>query len=89
MSLNKHTFTGTGVSKVFNISGDFNVSLLGFGTATVDLERSLDGVNWGVLGSFTANKEHIAINPTNASFRFNCSAYTSGTIVCIAGEKQH
>lgn len=88
MSLNTHVVTATGISKIFSLTGDFNVSLIGFGAATINLERSLDGVNWGVLSTFTANKEHVAINPTSASFRFNCTAYTSGTITCIAGEKQ-
>lgn len=75
------TITGTGETDITTLSGAFNLSLTGFGTATVDLMRSTNaGVDWGVVESFTADSEQTGENAGSCKYKFNCTAYTSGTI---------
>lgn len=78
------SFTGTTASAPFagGVKG-FNISLSGFGSATVDLERSFDkGVTWLVVESFTADTERRVDDPAqDIYYRFNVSTYGSGTIV--------
>jgi hypothetical protein len=77
------SFGATGVSSHFESSRGFNISLSGFGSATVDLERSFDkGTTWVVAKSYTADAEEVCDDPeVGVFYRFNASAYTSGTIV--------
>jgi len=76
------SFTGTGQSDEIGFRGNFNVSLSGFGTATVSLERSFDsGSTWKTVEEFTADTEKYGFEPEpKVIYRFNCSAYTSGTV---------
>jgi hypothetical protein len=74
------TITGTGAKASITLGGDFSLSLRDFGTATVALERSLDGTNWGVVESFSADTEKLGESSQAAQYRVNCTAYTSGTI---------
>lgn len=75
------TITGTGTTSITQLSGLFNLSLTGFGTATVALERSTNGgIDWGVVESFTADAEKTGENAGTCKYRLNCTAYTSGTI---------
>lgn len=76
------SFTGTGASSSVTIHGCFNLSLSGFGSATVAVERSFDdGSTWVSVESFTADAERIGREPENrVEYRLNCTAYTSGTI---------
>lgn len=76
------SFASTGASSTVTINGCFNLSLSGFGSATVDVERSFDsGSTWVTVESFTADAERIGKEPENrVMYRLNCSAYTSGTI---------
>lgn len=61
--------------------GDFNLSLTGFDDASVNLERSTDGgKTWGIVETFTADAEQVGTGKGTPRYRFNCSAYTSGTI---------
>ena len=73
------TITGTGAEAPITLSGVFSLSLRGFGSATVNFERSLDGANWGLVESFSADAEKVG-EDTQAKYRLNCTAYTSGTI---------
>ena len=58
------TFTGTGQSSSIALGGAFNLSLSGFGVATVDVERSFDeGVTWLSVDSFTADVEKVGNEP--------------------------
>jgi hypothetical protein len=68
-------------SKAFMLKSD--VSLSGTWVGTVLLQRSFDdGTTWVTVGSFTANTEFLhENNSSNIIYRFNCTAYTSGTIV--------
>lgn len=76
------SFTGTGASSAVTIHGCFNLSLSGFGSATVAVERSFDdGSTWVSVEAFSADAERIGKEPENKiQYRLNCTAYTSGTI---------
>jgi len=79
------SFAGAGVSGPVKTTGQgqsLNLSLSGFGTATVRLERSFDdGASWKVVESYTADAEKAALEPeAGVSYRLNASAHTSGTI---------
>lgn len=76
------TFGATGNSNPFVTREGFNLSLSGFGTATVVLQRSFDqGSNWRDVESFDADAEKRVDDPeSGVYYRLNCSAYTSGPI---------
>lgn len=76
------SFTGTGASDEFVTRGGFNLSLQGFGTATVVLQRSFDqGVTWGDVESFTASAERRVDDPeAGVRYRVECTSHLSGTI---------
>ena len=75
-------FTGATASEAFATKSGFNMSLSGFGSATVQLQRSFDeGTSWKVVESFTADAERRVDDPgVGVWYRFSCSVYTSGTI---------
>ena len=76
------SITETGATSSTDCGQRFNLSLSGFGSATVDLERSFDGGStWQALESFTADSEKVGTSHEGASYRLNCTSYTSGTIV--------
>jgi len=76
------SFTGTGASSSGTFQGFFDMSLSGFGTATVVLQRSFDsGSTWKNVESHTADVEKIVQGAAeDVLYRLNCTAYTSGTI---------
>ncbi len=76
------TFTSTGQSDAVALYGDFNISLSGFGAATVSLERSFDdGANWRTVKDYTDNVQEIGQEiEGSVLYRWNCTAFTSGTI---------
>ena len=77
------TFTGTGAGTALRVDKNerFSISVSGFGTATVQFQRRLDGANWRVIESYTANTEKDGIAPENMEIRLEVSSYTSGTII--------
>ena len=77
------SFAATGTSSSFSSRAGFNISLAGFGSATVQLQRSFDdGTTWRVVKTYTANVEERCDDPeVGVFYRFECTAYTSGTIV--------
>lgn len=77
------TFTSATASGEFTTKGGFNISLSGFGSATVQLQRSFDrGVTWKVVEAYTADIEKRVDDPeVGVYYRFNVSSYTSGDIV--------
>jgi hypothetical protein len=79
------SFGATGRSATFTPEANFpfNVSLSGFGSATVKLERSFDGgATWKVVISKTADYEDVWSEPeSGVLWSWNCTAYSSGTIV--------
>jgi len=81
------SFTGTGQSATSHASRGINISLTGTFAGTVAVERSFDGTNWeavtdlGTNGSFTAPVSTTWTEVEGGvEYRFNCTAYTSGTI---------
>ena len=77
------TFVATGQSNSFISAHGFNLSLSGFGSATIRIERSFDkGTTWVVVKSYTADIEEVCDDPeVGVYYRVNCTVYTSGTIV--------
>jgi hypothetical protein len=83
------TATGGGAAVPIARHGDLNLSLWGTFAATVTLERSYDGGStWlpltyldGVALSWTAPMSTaFSVEDPGASYRFNCTAFTSGTV---------
>jgi hypothetical protein len=59
----------------------FNLSLSGFGSATIALQRSFDnGDTWLTIEAFTADTEKLGESHESALYRLNATAYSSGTI---------
>jgi hypothetical protein len=83
------SFTGTGRSaSLHSRSGSdrdqqMTLSLSGFGTATVNVERSSDGgATWHLVDSLTADTEKNYDTPSDYFiYSLNCSAFTAGPIV--------
>lgn len=74
-------FTGTGVSFNFQGREGFSISLSGLTDATVELQRSFDGVAFLVVEPFTSNAEKRVDEPNiGVIYRFECTIYGSGTI---------
>jgi hypothetical protein len=75
-------------SVVAGASGTFlgkaDVSISGTFVGTVTLQRSFnDGATWVNITSYTAPIELLHENNTGGVlYRFNCTAFTSGSIVC-------
>lgn len=86
------SFTATGQSSSERFYGIFNVAVWGTFVGTTLLERSFDGGttwfqavnecgNGATEGSFTATASSMFGEPERGVlYRFNCTAYTSGTI---------
>lgn len=88
------SFTGTGQSSAIGIMGKANISLGGTApVGTVKLQRSFDSgtTYFDVSQDAAGTPASYALNSTTVSFtveeveigviwRFNCTAYTSGTI---------
>ncbi len=77
------SFTATGASSHFVTRRGFNLSLSGFGTATVELQRSFDqGATWLTVKSYTAAVERVVDDPEHGVYyRLECTSYSSGTIL--------
>ncbi|RAU21080.1 hypothetical protein CU669_15095 [Paramagnetospirillum kuznetsovii] len=84
------TFAATGQSTAQVMGGYFNAALYGTFVGTISIERSFDGgTTWvslskdstGAAASFTAPMSIVIYEPEQGvNYRFNCSAYTSGTV---------
>jgi len=81
MSKIQGTIAGTGQSGEVELGKEFSLSLSGFGTASINLERSFDdGATWKVIETFTADTEKEGEASAFFKYRINTTAYTSGTI---------
>ncbi len=79
------TFGGTGQSNEFESVGLRSISLSGTWVGTVVVQRKISDV-WVDVATFTSNVERVGIEPRQGTlWRFNCTAYTSGTIVYYMG----
>jgi len=82
------TASGAGTTVPLARPGYFNISLQGTFVATVVLQRSFDGSTWETITysdgsslSWSAPFSSIWSEPGDGvSYRFNCTAYTSGTV---------
>lgn len=76
------SFTSVSASNAFITRAGFNLSLSGFGSATVVLQRSFDkGNSWKNVESFSSDVERRVDDPEGGVwYRLNCTVYTSGTI---------
>lgn len=75
-------FIGTGVSTSSKYSrGYYNVSVWGNFVGTIQLQRSFDGVTWLVAKELSAASEGYGYEAEDkVLYRFECTAYTSGSI---------
>lgn len=73
------TFTGTGQSSIV-VGTSADVSISGAASATVGIQRRVDGTNWTTIESITGDGERVVENASGLEMRLNCSAYTSGTV---------
>lgn len=94
------SFSGTGQSSARTINGKAVVYLGGSSpVGTVKLERSPDaGTTWfdvsldalGTVASYVLNSTEVSVNieepEIDTQWRFNCTAYTSGTITYRIGQ---
>lgn len=70
------TFSGTGSSNSLTASRAA-IHLTFAGTATVNLQWQLDGVNWRTIGSYTATtSDGLLYEGPRVPLRLNCSAHT-------------
>ena len=83
VKLVEEVFTATGQSGSAELVGKFNVRLEGFGTASVQLERSIDGgITWDIAATaYTADALRVQMEEAERGifYRFNCTSFTSGT----------
>jgi|TARA_Y100000310_G_scaffold132889_1_gene131819 hypothetical protein len=78
------TFVATGQSESANL-GDVTLSLSGWGSATVSLQRSFDGgTTWVTVETWTAAEE-VNIAGGGQLYRLNCTVWASGTITYYLG----
>lgn len=90
------TFAATGQSASLSAHGSFNMLLAFAGAvATIVLERSFDGgVTWNPVSADNTGSDAAYADDVNAAvtepgfgvlYRWNCTAYTSGTITYRLG----
>lgn len=82
------TFTATGQSTSFIIwKSPYNVSISGTFVGTVALERSFDqGATWVHVKDWETPAEKIGDEAEPGTYyRFNCTAFTSGSIISRLG----
>ena len=75
-------FVGTGSSAPVVLKGKFNVSLAGFGSATVELQRSFDdGATWRNRKTFSADAEEVLEEPErDVQYRLSCTSFAVGPV---------
>jgi hypothetical protein len=76
------SFTAIGSSTALELRGDYNLSLSGFGTAVVALQRSFDGgASWKTLDSYAGNAELAGYEPeAGMLYRLDCVSWSNGVI---------
>lgn len=76
------SFTATGAGSQEEKLDRFAVSVSGTFVGTVALQRQMPDETWHTIESYTEAVEKLAESGGRLPHRFNCTAYTSGTIVC-------
>lgn len=75
MAVVSGTFSGTGNSAPI-VGGEVRIDMTFAGTATVNVQWLLDGVNWRTIDSYTASAQ-IVVDAGGIPVRLNCSAHTN------------
>jgi hypothetical protein len=80
---NAFTAVGGGTSILIKRGNSITYTLTGGATATLNIERSANaGVSWEIIETVTANTGPTTVKNngnSDALYRWNCTAYTSGT----------
>jgi hypothetical protein len=76
------TFSGTGNSDGISC-GKAIIDLTFAGTATVNLQWQLDGVNWRTVETYTTSTQKVFDAEVNVPIRLNCSAHTNNVTYAI------
>jgi hypothetical protein len=80
---NAFTAVGGGTSILIKRGNSITYTLTGGATATLNIERSANaGVSWEIIETVTANTGPTTVKNngnSDAIYRWNCTAYTSGT----------
>ena len=80
------TFTGTGASGSVRCR-HADISLSFGGTATVQIQRSLDnGTTWTTIETHDASTERTYEGGTQVDLRLNCSAHTNDVTWSISSD---
>lgn len=83
MGLKTGTFSATGQSEAVELESAV-VTLTITGSATVALECQVDGTNWRVIESFTANTVKVVdFAGVYAKVRLNCTAVSGSAAYAI------
>lgn len=77
------TFSGTGNSAEV-VAGQVMFSMTHAGTATVNAQIKVDGVNWVTVAAYTATQVPTICETMGLGFRLNCSAHTNNVTYVIA-----
>lgn len=86
IGVTENSFTSVSVGDEFTADDVFDISVdftTGSGVGTVVLKRSFDnGVTWkpGIVAEYATDTEERGRSPGIVKYRFECTAYTSGTI---------
>lgn len=80
MAVDTGTITGVGTTTPVSLGTNFNLSLSGFESATITLERSLDGgTHFGPVDRFSDDAEKVGYCSEPAQYRLNCVSWRSGS----------
>lgn len=88
---NSFTAVGNGPSLLVRNMDAFTYTVSGTWVGTVVLQKTKDGINYEPIVSLTGNATAVRVEVStsdnmSASYRFQCSAFTSGTIVTALTE---
>jgi len=79
MAVDTGTITEVGTTDPVSLGTNFNISLVGFGTAVITLERSTDGgTHFGPVDEFTEDTERSGYCSESAQYRLNCTYWQEG-----------
>jgi len=67
-------------------AGLFSVSVI-IDSGTLKLQRSVNnGLSWQDVDTYTSSTEDTGLDPEGGLYRFECSSYTSGTLIGRVGQ---
>jgi hypothetical protein len=78
------TFSGTGSSTAIT-GAEVYIDMTFAGTATVNVQWQVDGVNWRTVQTFTGS-DQIVVDAGGIPVRLNCSAHTDNVTYALRSE---